>query len=130
MLIFQQKSTIRNHVFIFQMLCRDDGDCVKRFSSAGQDASSPCDRSVCSTFLSDYDSNSFRCASSCFNSSCDWSRAVCAPQKAVISNCPLFDATVLVSVRNQQKQKQMLFVFGGTSGYVDTPVTFFHQCTN
>ena len=112
------------------MFCRDEGDCVKRFGNAGQDALLPCDRSVCSTYLNDYDTNSLHCTSSCFNASCDWSRATCVPQKAVIASCPLFDATVLVSVRNEQKQRQVFFASGGTCKSVSTMIVFFHQCTN
>ncbi len=92
---------------------------MQRFSDAGQDALLPCDRSSCSTYLSDYDTNSFHCTSSCFNASCDWSRATCAPQKAVIASCPFFDAAVLLSVRNQQKQRKMFFASGGSCRFVN-----------
>jgi hypothetical protein len=104
------------------MVCRDDGDCNEVFSNAGQNALLPCDRSVCSTYLTDYDTNSFHCTSSCFSASCDWSRSLCTPQKAVIASCPLFDASVLVSMRNQQKQRQLLFASGGSSRCVEISV--------
>ncbi len=110
------------------LVCRDDGDCNKVFSSAGQKSLLPCDRSVCSTFLTDYDTNSFHCTSSCFDASCDWSRSLCTPQKVVIASCPLFDATVLVSVRNQQSQRQLLFASGGSSRCIDKSVVV-QSCT-
>jgi hypothetical protein len=94
---------------------RDDGDCGTIFLQAGDDALRPCDRSACTTFQSDYDTNAAQCTSKCFNASCDWSRALCASQRAVLATCPLFDGVTLASVRYRQKRQQLLYSMGGSA---------------
>jgi hypothetical protein len=94
-------------------LRRDNGDCEDRFVNAAQDAILECDRSKCSSFDQDYN---VKCSESCFKASCDWSKAMCAKERSNISKCPLFDSTVLSSIRSYLNNS-LKFVRGGTSRY-------------
>jgi hypothetical protein len=93
--------------------CRDNGDCEDRFVNAAQDAVLECDRSKCSSFDQDYN---VKCSESCFRASCDWSKAICAQERSNISKCPLFDSTVLLSIRSYLNHS-LKFARGGTSRY-------------
>ncbi len=93
--------------------CRDNGDCQDRFVNAAQDAVLECDRSKCSAFDQDYN---VKCSESCFKASCDWSKAMCAKERSKISKCPMFDSTVLSSIRSYLNHS-LKYVRGGTSRY-------------
>ncbi len=101
------------HPFDFSSTRRDNGDCKDRFVNAAQDAILECDRSKCSSFDQEYN---VKCSESCFKASCDWSKAMCAKERSNISKCPLFDSSVLSSIRSNLNHS-LKFVRGGTSRY-------------
>jgi hypothetical protein len=92
---------------------RDNGDCNYRFEDAAQDVVLECDRSKCSPIDQEY-FVSAGCKESCFKASCDWSKSMCSNERANLAKCPLFDSTVLSSIRLELNQS-LKFVDGGTA---------------
>ena len=82
---------------------------------AGEDALGECDRDQCSVWFQDYYNNAPLCTAACFTASCDWSRSLCAAQRASIATCPVFDAAVLQSIRSTQLREELLYIEGGTA---------------
>jgi len=76
----------------------DNGDCSSLFSSAGALSKGACDRSKCMKDQQTDGSLSTGCWSSCFNSSCDWSKELCVDVKTSLRTCPFFDLAVFDSL--------------------------------
>ncbi len=92
---------------------RDNGDCNYRFEDAAKDVLLECDRSKCSPIDQEY-FKSAGCKESCFKASCDWSKSMCSNERINLAKCPLFDSSVLSSIR-LQLNRSLNFVIGGTA---------------
>jgi hypothetical protein len=95
-------------------LGRDNGDCNHRFLDAGREVRSACDRSKCRPYDQDYFDGVSDCHEACFKASCDWSQSMCSAVKSNLKSCPIFDSTVLSSIR-QQQNLSLWFLKGGST---------------
>ena len=95
-------------------LYRDDGDCNPRFYNAGKDVLNACDRDLCPPVAQEYVIGDDECDEKCFKASCDWSKSKCFTARSNIASCPLFDASVLNSIRFHTNGS-VWFVQGGSS---------------
>ncbi len=90
---------------------RDGGDCWTLFSGAGNDAVKPCDRIACSVIDQDYNLRG-QCQAGCFSASCDWSKSMCAVERAHVASCQLYDSVAWSSF---QSKSGLRFVAGGSA---------------
>ena len=99
---------------------RDGGDCTSVFLNAGESALQTCDRAQCP--CNDQNLNQ-HCWPFCFTAACDWSRSRCKPERASLTQCPVFDAAALQSSRRAQSNGTLLFMLGGSSRRAPVPAT-------